>query len=157
MIIAACLCTGLGLGLAFPQNQVVLAIAQSGTWFPRTIVTLATAIVFVLMSAALARTLLSHVRGTRFLAILVTLYLVMAAVSLLYVSAWIPVLTGLPFNRADVPLPGLLQWLREVGRTFSGTLTEQPLLQALVAATIGGALVGSVRLSPGRARPHRRQ
>jgi hypothetical protein len=58
VIIAACLCTGLGLGLAFPQNQVVLAIAQSGTWFPRTIVTLATAIVFVLMSAALARTLL---------------------------------------------------------------------------------------------------
>jgi hypothetical protein len=71
VIIAACLGTGLGLGLAFPQNRVVLAIAQSGTWFPRTIVTLATAIVFVLMSAALARTLLSHVRGTRFLAILI--------------------------------------------------------------------------------------
>ena len=144
--IAVCLLTGLALGLAFPKSPVVLAIAQSGTWFPRTIVTLATAIVFVLMSAALARTLLSHVRGTRFLAILVTLYLVMAAVSLLYVSAWIPVLTGLPFNRADVPLPGFLQWLREVGRTFTGTLTEQPLLQVLVAATIAGALVGSVRL-----------
>jgi Na+/H+-dicarboxylate symporter len=116
--IIACLLTGLGLGLAFPQNPLVLAIAQSGTWFPRTIVTLATAIVFVLM----------------------------AAVSLLYVSAWIPVLTGLPFNRADVPLPGLLEWLRGVGRTFSGTLTEQPLLQVLVAATIAGALVGSVNI-----------
>jgi Na+/H+-dicarboxylate symporter len=145
VIIAACLGTGLGLGLAFPQNRVVLAIAQSGTWFPRTIVTLATAIVFILMSAALARTLLSHVRGTRFLAILITLYLIMAAVSLLYVTAWIPVLTGLPFNRADVPLPGVLQWLQGVGRTFSGTLTQQPLLQVLVAATIAGAFVGSVR------------
>ena len=144
--IVACLLTGLGLGLAFPQNAIVLAIAQSGTWFPRTIVTLATAIVFILMSAALARTLLSHARGTRFLAILVTLYVVMAAVSLLYVSAWIPVLTGLPFNRADVPLPGFLEWLRGVGRTFSGTLTEQPLLQVLVAATIAGALVGAVRV-----------
>ena len=144
--IVACLATGLGLGLAFPQNGVVLAIAQSGTWFPRTIVTLATAIVFVLMSAALARTLLSHARGTRFLAILVTLYVVMAAVSLLYVSAWIPVLTGLPFNRADVPLPGFLDWLRGVGRTLSGTLTEQPLLQVLVAAMLAGALVGSVRV-----------
>ena len=61
---------GLGLGLAFPQNPVVLAIAQSGTWFPRTIVTFATAIIFILMSAALARTLLTHTRGTRFLAIL---------------------------------------------------------------------------------------
>jgi len=103
-------------------------------------------VVAMLPSAALARTLLSHARGTRFLAILVTLYVVMAAVSLLYVSAWIPVLTGLPFNRADVPLPGLLEWLRGVGRTFSGTLTEQPLLQVLVAATIAGALVGSVNI-----------
>jgi Na+/H+-dicarboxylate symporter len=145
VIIAACLGTGLGLGFAFPQNPIVLAIAQSGTWFPRTIVTLATAIVFILMSAALSRTLLTHARGTRFLAILVTLYLVMAAVSLLYVAAWIPVLTGLPFNRADVPLPGLLQWLQGVGRTLSGTLTEQPLLQVLVVGTIAGGLIGSVR------------
>src|SRR5262245_53252550 len=96
--IVECCLTGLGLGLAFPQNSIVLFVAQSGTWFPRTIVTLATAIVFILMAAALARTLLSHAHATRFLAILVTLYVVMAAVSLLYVSAWIPVLTGLPFN-----------------------------------------------------------
>ena len=144
--IAACLLMGLGLGLAFPQNQVVLAIAQSGTWFLRTVVTLATAIVFILMSAALARTLQSHARGTRFLAILVTLYVVMAAVSLVYVSAWIPVLTGLPFSRADVPLPGFLDWLHGVGRAFGGILTEQPLLQVLLAAAIAGALVGSVRV-----------
>jgi Na+/H+-dicarboxylate symporter len=143
--IAGCLLTGLGLGLAFPTNQVVLAVAQSGTWFPRTIVTLATAIVYILMSAALARTLLSHARGTRFLAILITLYVVMGAVSLLYVSAWIPVLTDLPFSRPDVPLPGFFQWLQGVGRTFSGTLTGQPLLQMLVAATLTGALAGSVR------------
>ncbi len=146
VVIATCLVVGLGLGLVFPQNRIVLAIAQSGTWFPRTIVTLATAIVFILMSAALARTLLTHVRGTRFLAILVSLYVVMAAVSLIYVSAWIPLLTGLPFNRDDVPLPGFLQWLREVAHIFSGTLTEQPLLQVLVAATIAGTTIGSIRL-----------
>jgi Na+/H+-dicarboxylate symporter len=144
--IVAWLVTGLALGLAFPQNSIVLAIAQSGTWFPRTIITVATAIVFILMSAALARTLLSHARGTRFLAILVSLYVLMAAVSLLYVSAWIPVLTGLPLSRAEVPLPGFLAWLQGVGRTLGGTLTEQPLLQVLVAATIAGALVGSVRV-----------
>ena len=144
--VVACLFAGLGLGLAFPQNAIVLAIAQSGTWFPRTIVTLATGIVFILMSAALARTLRSHARGTRFLAILVTLYVAMAAVSLLYVSAWIPVLTGLPISRADVPLPGFVSWLHGVGRAFSGIFTEQPLLQVLITATIAGALVGSVRI-----------
>ena len=143
--IIGCLLTGLGVGIVFPQNAIVLAIAQSGTWFPRTIVTLATAIVFILMSAALARTLQSHARGTRFLAILITLYVVMAAVSLLYVSAWIPVLTGLSLTRPDVPLPGFFGWLQGVGRAFTSTFTEQPLLQVLVAATITGALVGSVR------------
>ena len=144
--IVVCLLAGLGIGLAFPHNTIVLAIAQSGTWFPRTIVTLATAVVFVLMSAALARTLLSHSRGTRFLVIVVALYVVMAAVSLVYVAAWIPLLTGLPLSRADAPLPGVLGWLQGVGRAFSSTLAEQPLLQALVAATIAGALVGSVRV-----------
>jgi Na+/H+-dicarboxylate symporter len=144
--IVACLLAGLGLGFVLPQNPIVLAIAQSGTWFPRTIVTLATGIVFILMSAALARTLLSHARGTRLLAILVALYVVMAAVSLLYVSAWIPVLTGLPLTSPDVPLPGLLSWLQGVWRALTGTLTEQPLLQVLVAATIAGPLAGYVRV-----------
>jgi Na+/H+-dicarboxylate symporter len=144
--IVACLLAGLGLGLAYPQNPIVLAIARSGTWFPRTIVTLATAIVFILMSAALARTLQTHARGTRFLTILVTLYVVMAAVSLLYVSAWIPVLTGLPLSRADVPLPGFAGWLQGVGRALGGTVAGQPLLQVLIAATIAGALAGSVRV-----------
>lgn len=146
MKIVACLLTGLGLGFAFPQNPVVLALAQSGTWFPRTIVTLATAIVFVLMSAAVARTLQSHARGTRFLVILVTLYIVMAAVSLIYVSAWIPMLTGIPFSSPDVPLPTFIGWLQGVGRALSGTLSEQPLLQVLIAATCAGALVGSLRI-----------
>jgi Na+/H+-dicarboxylate symporter len=144
--IAACLLTGFGMGLAFPQHAIVLAIAESGTWFPRTIVTLATAIVFILMAAALARTLQSHARGTRFLAILVGLYVAMAAVSLLYVSAWIPVLTGLPVSRPDVALPGLRGWLQGVGRALGGTLVEQPLLQVLIAATVAGGLVGSVRV-----------
>jgi len=54
-------------------------------------------------------------------------------------------LTDVPFNRADVPLPGLLEWLQGVGRTFRGTLTEQPLLQVLVAAGVAGALAGSIR------------
>jgi Na+/H+-dicarboxylate symporter len=137
---------GLALGAAFPRNAIVLAMAESGTWFPRTIVTLATAIVFILMSAAVAKTLRSHARGTRFLAIVVTLYVVMGAVSLLYVSAWIPVLTGLPLSRPDVPLPGLFDWLRGILLALSTTFAEQPLLQVLVAATIAGALAGSLRI-----------
>jgi Na+/H+-dicarboxylate symporter len=139
------LIAGLGLGLAFPRNAIVLAIAQSGTWFPRTIVTLATAIVFILMSAALAKTLRSHARATSFLGILVGLYVAMAALSLLYVSVWIPLLTGLPFSSTDVPLPAISGWLHGIVLAFGTTLVEQPLLQVLVAATVAGIAAGSVR------------
>jgi Na+/H+-dicarboxylate symporter len=142
--VIACLAAGVGLGLAFPTNRVVLAIAESGTWFPKTIVTFATAIIFILMSSALAKTLLSHKRATRFLAVIVSLYVVMGAVSLVYVSAWIPVLTGLPFTRADVPLPGVLAWLHGIAMALATTFTEQPLLQTLVVGTIVGTLAGAV-------------
>ena len=85
--VIACLAAGVGLGLAFPNNAVVLAIAESGTWFPKTIVTFATAIILILISSALAKTLLSHKRASRFIAIIVSLYVVMGAVSLVYVSS----------------------------------------------------------------------
>ena len=68
------LAIGLTLGVLFPRNQVVLWIAQTGTWCPRTVVTFATAIIFVLMSAALAKTLLTHTRSGRFLLLVVGLY-----------------------------------------------------------------------------------
>ncbi len=142
--VIACLAAGVGLGLAFPNNAVVLAIAESGTWFPKTIVTFATAIIFILISSALARTLLSHKRASRFVAIIVSLYVVMGAVSLVYVSAWIPLLTGLPLGRADVPLPGVLAWLHNIVIALATTFTEQPLLQALVIGTIAGTLAGTV-------------
>jgi Na+/H+-dicarboxylate symporter len=143
--VVACLAAGLGLGFAFPHSAIVLALADSGTWFPKTIVTLATAIIFILMASALAKTLMSHARATRFLVIIVSLYVVMGAVSLVYVSAWIPLLTGLPLSRPDVPLPGVLAWLHGIGVALATTLTEQPLLQSLVVATFAGALAGSIR------------
>jgi hypothetical protein len=62
----ASLAAGLALGLLFPRNPLVLGIAQSGTWFPKTIVTFAAAIIFILMSAALTKTLLTHRRSGRF-------------------------------------------------------------------------------------------
>ena len=145
MRIFLCLAAGLALGLLFPRNPVVLGIAQSGTWFPRTIVTFATAIIFVLMSAALARTLLTHSRSGRFLLCVIGLYVSMGFVSLVYVSAWIPALTGLPMNRPGQPLPGFAGWLHGIATAFGTVFAEQPLLQVLVAAFLIGALAGLVR------------
>jgi len=139
------LATGLVLGLLFPRNPLVLGIAQSGTWFPKTIVTFATAIVFILMSAALAKTLLTHRRSGRFLLFTIGLYVLMGLVSLLYVSAWIPLLTGLPMQRPGQELPGLAGWLHGTAVAFQTAFTEQPLLQVLVAAFLSGAAAGSLR------------
>ena len=145
MRILGCLAAGLALGLLFPRNPVVLGIAQSGTWFPKTIVTFATAIIFILMSAALAKTLLTHSRSGRFLLYVIGLYVSMGLVSLVYVSAWIPALTGLPMNRPGQPLPGFAGWLHGIATAFKTVFTEQPLLQVLVAAFVIGALAGSMR------------
>ena len=139
------LAAGLALGVAFPTNPVVQWIAQSGTWFPRTIVTFATAIIFVLMSAALAKTLFERRHAGRFLLIVVGLYVAMGAVSLIYVSAWMPILVDLPLTIDEYQIPSLHAWLGEILGTFASVLTEQPLLQILVAATVAGAITGRVR------------
>ncbi len=112
----------------------MLGIAQSGTWFPKTIVTFATAIIFVLMSAALAKTLLMHSGSRPFLVCVIGLYVSMGVASLLYVSAWIPALTGLPMNRPGQTLPGFAGWLHGIAMAFGTVFAEQPLLQVLVAA-----------------------
>jgi Na+/H+-dicarboxylate symporter len=143
--IFAFLAAGLALGTILPRHPVVLGLAESGTWFPKTVVTLAPAIIFVLMSAPLAKTLLTHTRAGRFLLIIVGLYVLMAAVSLLYVSFWIPPLTGLPFSLPGQPLPGFTGWLHGIVTVLGTVLTEQPLLQVLIAASIAGALAGSMR------------
>ena len=135
--IFGCLTIGLALGVLFPRNPIVLWIGQSGTWFPRTVVTVATAIIFILMSAALAKTLLTHTRSGRFLLVVVGLYVLMGGVSLLYVSAWIPVLTGLPLRQPGQALPGVSGWLKGTA-SLATVFTEQPLLQVLVAGFVAG-------------------
>jgi len=144
--ILGCLAGGLALGFLFPRNPVVLAIAETGTWFPKTVVSFATAIVFVLMAAALAKTLLTHSRSGRFLLIVVGLYVALGLLSLVYVSAWIPVLTGLPMSSPGQPMPGLAGWLHGVALALATVFTEQPLLQVLVAAFLIGGVVGAMRV-----------
>ena len=155
--ILACLAAGLTLGLLFPRNPVVLGIAQSGTWFPKTVVTFATAIIFVLMSAALAKTLLTHRRSGRFLLYVIGLYVLMGFVSLLYVSAWIPALTGLPMNRPGQDLAGTR---RLAARHRDGV--RDRVFGATPLAGAGGGVPRRRRdrrdpgAPPGRARTHSR-
>jgi Na+/H+-dicarboxylate symporter len=68
----------------------------------------------------------------------------MGFVSLVYVSAWIPALTGLPVSRPGEDLPGLAGWLHGIALAFKTAFTEQPLLQVLVAAFVAGGLAGSI-------------
>src|SRR5438552_3988151 len=142
--IFAYLVAGLTLGTILPRNSVVLGLAQSGTWFPKTVVIFAPAIIFVLKSAPLAKTLLTHSRAGRFLLTIVGLYVAMAAVSLVYVSFWIPPLTGLPLSLPGQRLPGFIDWLQRIVTVLGTVLTEQPLLQVLVAGSIAGALAGTI-------------
>ena len=116
--ILSMLALGLALGLLFPHNALVQAIYLSGTYFPRIIVTLAALLVFCLLTAATAKLILYHKEnaGKLFARILI-LYAVMGVVSLIYVVAWLAVLSGLPATLPGVPLPAPSELLKELGGT----------------------------------------
>jgi Na+/H+-dicarboxylate symporter len=136
---------GLGLGLSFPHNAVVQDIYLSGTYFPRLIVTLAALLVFHLLTAAMAKLILFHKdrAGKLFLRI-IGLYAAMGFVSLVYATVWLGALSGTPWSRPGVPLPSLLGSIRQVVSTLSHVLSQQPMLQALAAATFIGWLTATV-------------
>jgi Na+/H+-dicarboxylate symporter len=137
---------GLALGLLFPRNVFVKAVYLSGTYFPRLIVSLAGLLVFHLLTAAMAKLILSHrERAGKLFARIVMLYVVMGIVSLIYATVWIGVLSDLPMTQAGVPLPTPMGWARQIGGTLSHVLSQQPLLQALSGAMVVGWLTASVQ------------
>jgi hypothetical protein len=96
-------------------------------------VTLAAVLVFHLLAAAVAKLILYHKgrAGALFVRI-VSLYIVMGIVSLVYVLAWLPFLAQLPLSLPGVPLPTPLEWARQIGSTVFHVMSQQPLLQALL-------------------------
>lgn len=133
------LALGLALGLLLPRSPIVQALYLSGTYFPRFIVTLAAVIVFHLITAATAKLILNHREraGALFLRI-VSMYVLMGIVSLIYVTVWLALLAHLPLTLPGVALPTPLAWARQIVSTFSHVLSQQPLLQVLV----GGVFIG---------------
>lgn len=133
------LVVGLALGWLFPKNEIVKALHTSGTYFPKLIVTFAAFFIFNLLSAAMAKLVLFHQeRAGRLFGLILALYVGMGLISLIYVTIWIPLLTNLPFTLPGVEMPGPLEWIAEVGATFAGVLSKQPLLQALLGAMVVG-------------------
>jgi Na+/H+-dicarboxylate symporter len=139
------LALGLALGLLFPRSPIVKAIYLSGTYFPRFIVTLAAVLVFHLLTAATAKLILQHKdRAGAFFLRIVLIYVLMGIVSLIYVTAWLPLLSDIPFSLPGVALPSPLGWARQIISTFSHILTQQPLLQVLVGGVLMGWLTARV-------------
>jgi Na+/H+-dicarboxylate symporter len=139
------LALSLALGLLFPRSPIVKAIYLSGTYFPRFIVTLAAVLVFHLLTAATAKLILHHKdRAGAFFLRIVLIYVLMGIVSLIYVTAWLPLLSDIPFSLPGVALPSPLGWARQIISTFSHILTQQPLLQVLVGGVLMGWLTARV-------------
>jgi Na+/H+-dicarboxylate symporter len=139
------LIVGLTLGIFFPHSAVVRAIYLSGTYFPRTIVTLAALLVFQLLTAATAKLILYHKEHAgRLFARILVLYAVMGVVSLIYAAGWLAVVSGLPLSLPGIPLPTPLEWFRQIGTTLITIFSQQPLLQALGGGILAGWLTASV-------------
>ena len=137
------LAVGIGLGLCLPTNSAVRAIYTSGTYFPRLLVTLASLLIFHLLTAATAKLLLNHKqRAGRLFVWTITLYVSLGIASLIYATAWLAILSGLPFTGHGTGLPVSGRWTRQIVLTFTNVLTQQPLLQALVGGVLVGWLIG---------------
>jgi Na+/H+-dicarboxylate symporter len=133
--VIALLSAGLALGLFFPQDPLIQFLYLSGTYFPKTVVTLAAFIIFNLLAAAIAKLVLSsRYKAGRLFGLLLGLYVLMGLFSLLFVCLWIPFLTRVPFFHQGISgfVPG--EWADQIVRTFSDILVGQPLLQALAGA-----------------------
>lgn len=133
------LTTGLILGLALPDNKIVKFLYLSGTYFPRTVVTFAAFFIFHLLAAAMAKLLLFHKeKAGRMFGLILMLYVVMGAVSLVWASGWLAFLSGLPFSLPGQKIPGPASVAGQVAHTFGNVLSQQPLLQALAGAMVAG-------------------
>src|ERR1700693_1681797 len=139
LCVMAFLAGGLLIGVLFPGNRVAAAMYTSGTYFPKLMVTFATLIIFALLSGATAKLVLFNRQGAgRLFGSILAAYVVLGFASLVYVTIWIPLLTKLPFAAPGAPVLGAVQWLQQVGQSFSSLLSEQPLVQALVIAVLTG-------------------
>ena len=139
------LIVGLALGFAFPKNTFIRYLHLSGTYFPKTIVTLCAFLIFNLLAAAMAKLTLYHKeRAGRLFGIILGMYVFMGGISLIYATIWIHALSGLPFSKPGVVIPGAMTWIAQIGHTLTNVLSQQPLLQALVGAMLVGWLTARV-------------
>jgi Na+/H+-dicarboxylate symporter len=133
------LIAGLAVGLTFPKSALVTAIYISGTYFPRTVVTFAVFLIFNLLAAAMAKLILFHgEKAGKMFSLILSMYVLMGAISLVWAVGWLAALSDLPFSVAGVKVPEPAAWVIQIGHTFAGVLSQQPLLQALAGAMLAG-------------------
>jgi len=130
---------GFVLGACLPSNPIVRVVYNGATYFPRLIVTFAALLIFHLLSAAVAKLILYHKQqaGRLFLH-LVSLYVLMGIVSLIYATLWIGELANLPLIRTGSLSADIFGCFRQIQKTFTHVLSEQPMLQVLVGGIAAG-------------------
>jgi len=130
---------GLVLGTLFPKNHLLGAAFISGTWFPKSIVSLAVLLIFVLLAGATTKLVLFHGRRSgRLFGLILAFYLALGLASLVFVTLFIPLLTSLPFTTSGAVPPSFGQWVQQIADSLSSFLMNQPLIQSLLAAALVG-------------------
>jgi Na+/H+-dicarboxylate symporter len=133
------LATGFLLGTYLPNQPFVKVLAISGGYFPKTIVTFATAIIFFLLAGATSRLIMVHkeTAGKLFGRIFL-IYLVLGLVALVWACLFILFFSGLPLSKNGAEAAGFTTFTYSILRTFKTIITQQPLLQILAASVIIG-------------------
>jgi Na+/H+-dicarboxylate symporter len=136
------LAAGFLLGSYLPDQPFVKVLAVSGEYFPKTIVTFATAIIFFLLAGATARLIMVHkeTAGKLFGRIFI-LYFTLGIAALIFACMFILAFLDLPLSQAGAEAAGFSTFVMSILNTFKTIITQQPLLQILVASVIVGWVV----------------
>mgnify|MGYP001157634418 CR=1 FL=1 len=149
VIVIFAVALGFLLGYLLPENTVLMMIAVSGTYFPKTIVTFATVIIFFLLAGATAKLITVHKeKAGVFFSTTFIVYVVLGLISLIWVMGFIAMFIKIPmFTGAGQEYTASLL-LGSIGNSFK-TIGMQPLLHVLFAALLVGWVTTRVKaLSP---------
>lgn len=138
------LAIGFSLGLFVPDNPVVHGLALSGQYFPKGIVTFATAIIFFLLAGAAVKLILVHKdKAGQLFGRIFASYLVLGLVAVGYAALFIFLVAGLDFTTEGAEVAGFSTFIMSILGTFKTIITQQPLLQILIASVVIGWIVAT--------------
>lgn len=130
-------------GSIAPKNPIVHFIAQTGTIFPKAIVTFAAPVIFFLLAGATIRVIKSQKgRAGKIVGMVFAAFLIVGLASLTWSTILVKMFIHLPISNAQENT-SLLFVTKAVFNTLRTMISQQPILHMLIAGVLVGWLAAT--------------